>query len=213
MPTTRRSSGNASRRAGGRQATLSFNHRVTKPAAPKSTKDLVSSSKPTKHSPLAKPVSSARPESADGDDEEIVKKEEEDEEEGVDAKIKMEDAAAADPEPESEVVVKSEAELHAEEISGHQVNQYWRRLERERMAKRVHQEDLTQAEKVLRYWDVSSQYGPCVGISRMKRWKRAEKLGLNPPLEVLAVLLKEESEGTENAHMDDILNSTAIGAV
>lgn len=47
----------------------------------------------------------------------------------------------------------------------------------------------------------------------MKRWKRAEKLGLNPPLEVLAVLLKEEGEGTENAHMDDILNSTAIGAV
>lgn len=47
----------------------------------------------------------------------------------------------------------------------------------------------------------------------MKRWKRANKLGLNPPLEVLAVLLHEESEGMEMAHMDDILNSTAIGAV
>jgi DNA polymerase delta subunit 4 len=45
----------------------------------------------------------------------------------------------------------------------------------------------------------------------MKRWQRAERLGLNPPVEVLAVLLKEENKGTkgvEKAHMDDILNST-----
>lgn len=50
----------------------------------------------------------------------------------------------------------------------------------------------------------------------MKRWKRAEKLGLNPPLEVLAVLQKEEAKGTvnvEKAHIDEILNSTAVGAV
>jgi DNA polymerase delta subunit 4 len=45
----------------------------------------------------------------------------------------------------------------------------------------------------------------------MKRWERAERLGLNPPLEVLAVLLKEGSKGTkgiEKAHLDEILNST-----
>lgn len=48
----------------------------------------------------------------------------------------------------------------------------------------------------------------------MRRWQRANKLGLNPPLEVLAVLLKEEEQGTkgvERAHMDTILNSTAVG--
>jgi len=33
---------------------------------------------------------------------------------------------------------------------------------------------------------------PCIGIARMKRWVRANKLGLSPPIEVLAVLLKEE---------------------
>ncbi len=52
---------------------------------------------------------------------------------------------------------------------------------------------------------------PCVGISRMKRWQRADRLGLNPPVEVLAVLVKEEGKGTkgiERAHMDEILNST-----
>lgn len=49
----------------------------------------------------------------------------------------------------------------------------------------------------------------------MRRWHRAEKLGLNPPIEVLAVLLKEEAKGArriEVAHMDEILNSTAVGA-
>jgi DNA polymerase delta subunit 4 len=49
----------------------------------------------------------------------------------------------------------------------------------------------------------------------MKRWQRAYRLGLNPPLEVLAVLLKEEEKGNgdiEKAHIDRIMNSTAIGA-
>lgn len=49
----------------------------------------------------------------------------------------------------------------------------------------------------------------------MKRWYRAERLGLNPPIEVLAVLLKESETGNtdkEVAHMDKIMNSTAIGA-
>lgn len=48
----------------------------------------------------------------------------------------------------------------------------------------------------------------------MKRWKRADRLGLNPPTEVLAVLLKEEEKGnssSEVAHLDKIINSTAIG--
>jgi DNA polymerase delta subunit 4 len=31
-----------------------------------------------------------------------------------------------------------------------------------------------------------------MGIDRTRRWKRANSLGLDPPIEVLAVLLKEE---------------------
>lgn len=57
---------------------------------------------------------------------------------------------------------------------------------------------------------------PCVGIARIKRWQRAHRLGLNPPIEVLAVLLKEEAKGNkdiERAHMDELLNSTAVGSV
>lgn len=48
----------------------------------------------------------------------------------------------------------------------------------------------------------------------MKRWQRAERLGLNPPVEVLAVLLREEAKGgkgVERAHMDELMNSTCVG--
>ncbi|KAI1372280.1 hypothetical protein F4677DRAFT_432946 [Hypoxylon crocopeplum] len=200
MPTTRRSGGRRS--LPGKQATLSFNHRVTK-SVPKSGKDL--SSKPAKQSPLSKHISSAQEPTSEEDDTKVKREEEE-------VKVKLEDDVEQ-PEVKEE---KSEAELRADKVTNCQVDQYWRKLERERLTKRVHQEDLTLAERVLRYWDVSSQYGPCVGISRVKRWKRAEKLGLNPPLEVLAILRREEAmgvKGIEKAHMDEILNSTATGAV
>lgn len=95
------------------------------------------------------------------------------------------------------------------------INKYWKSIEMERMAPRVHQEGLSTHEKILRYFDVSSQYGPCIGITRTKRWQRAEKLGLNPPIEVLAVLLKEDNnknKGFEKAQMDKIMGSIAVGA-
>ncbi len=44
----------------------------------------------------------------------------------------------------------------------------------------------------------------------MKRWVRANKLGLAPPIEVLAVLLKEEAKGNdkiERAHVDELMSS------
>lgn len=44
----------------------------------------------------------------------------------------------------------------------------------------------------------------------MKRWKRAESLGLKPPVEVLAVLMKEEKSGNgkaERAFMDGLLSA------
>jgi DNA polymerase delta subunit 4 len=47
----------------------------------------------------------------------------------------------------------------------------------------------------------------------MKRWVRANKLGLNPPVEVLAVLLKEEGKGNtkiERAHVDELMSSKFI---
>ncbi|KAI1111436.1 DNA polymerase delta, subunit 4-domain-containing protein [Nemania sp. NC0429] len=192
MPRGKRSV--AGSRASGKQATLSFNHRVTK-SVPKSAKDLVSTSP---SSPLAKYVTHAEPD---------VKSEVESDVE--EEKEHLEELKQVVPERE-----KTEAELRADEITDRQISRYWNGIESERKTKRLHQEELSLAEKILRYWDVSSQYGPCVGITRLKRWQRADRLGLSPPLEVLAVLMQEEkkgAEGFEKAHMDDILNSAAVG--
>lgn len=54
---------------------------------------------------------------------------------------------------------------------------------------------------------------PAIGIARMKRWSRANKLGLSPPIEVLAVLLKEEEKGNmkiERAHVDELMSSKSV---
>lgn len=39
----------------------------------------------------------------------------------------------------------------------------------------------SKALTILRTWDLSYEYGPCVGMTRMERWQRASKLGLDPP--------------------------------
>jgi DNA polymerase delta subunit 4 len=47
----------------------------------------------------------------------------------------------------------------------------------------------------------------------MKRWKRAEKLKLNPPLEVLAVLLKEDAKNNpkvQRAYIDELMTSKYV---
>jgi DNA polymerase delta subunit 4 len=48
----------------------------------------------------------------------------------------------------------------------------------------------------------------------MKRWVRANRLGLNPPIEVLAILLKEERGGNaevERAHIDELMSNFVGG--
>lgn len=37
---------------------------------------------------------------------------------------------------------------------------------------------------MLRVFDNTYDFGPCVGMTRLERWERAETLGLNPPPEV-----------------------------
>ncbi|KAK0670005.1 DNA polymerase delta, subunit 4-domain-containing protein [Cercophora samala] len=139
-----------------------------------------------------------------------------------DKAVKLEDAItrtatpspAPEPEPKKEEVrALSPSEVKAARVSQAAINRYWKGIEESRLAKEVHRKHgmgLGTGEKVLRYWDVSSQFGPCVGITRLKRWQRAERLGLNPPLEVLAVIVKE-GRGEERAHLDQLLSSTAVG--
>lgn len=204
MPTTRRSTGAARGRTGPTkgQSTISFTNKVTK-AVPKDVKSLVTPSNttrievPQRTKPVEKKI-----------EEEVVvdKNEEEDDD----------DEEEEEEQPlVTEISEKTEAEIKAETLTDSHIDKYWRGIEKERKAPRVHQEGLSVNDKVLRYFDVSSQYGPCIGIDRTRRWERAERLGLNPPIEVLAVLLKEHkkpSGGVETAQMDNILNSIAIGS-
>ncbi|PQE05241.1 hypothetical protein CJF30_00010189 [Rutstroemia sp. NJR-2017a BBW] len=104
-------------------------------------------------------------------------------------------------------------EILASKISDAKIKQYWQGREQLRLAPRVHQKELSVAERVLREWDCMSQFGPSIGISRTRRWHRAQRLGLNPPLEVLAVLLKETSKPhsdpqTERSYVDTLLNTS-----
>ncbi|KAF8075151.1 DNA polymerase delta, subunit 4-domain-containing protein [Lyophyllum atratum] len=59
----------------------------------------------------------------------------------------------------------------------------------------IHGNGQTKIHEILRVFDMSFEYGPCVGISRLDRWERAEALGLNPPTEVRDILTTRQ--GTE----------------
>lgn len=49
--------------------------------------------------------------------------------------------------------------------------------------------DLPEEEQLLRRFDLQTKYGPCAGITRLERWERAQKFGLQPPEDVRRVLL------------------------
>ncbi|KAL8335371.1 hypothetical protein RB598_009527 [Gaeumannomyces tritici] len=186
----------------GRQSKLSFAHRVTKPSAARAVGKDLAAATPNPVAAVPEKTALAPAEVVDVTADDIPEQEDEDDEEQHYTVV-----TAAAPAP----VVKSAAELEAEQVSDAQVRRYWRSLESRRLAPRVHQGDLDVDEKVLRYFDVSSQYGPCIGISRIRRWNRAERLGLRPPIEVLAILLKEEKGAVSGAHMDEIMNPSAAG--
>ncbi|KAL3858332.1 hypothetical protein ACJMK2_012926 [Sinanodonta woodiana] len=41
---------------------------------------------------------------------------------------------------------------------------------------------------VLKQFDLTLDFGPCIGVTRLERWIRAEKHGLNPPKDVKELL-------------------------
>ncbi|EIW58128.1 uncharacterized protein TRAVEDRAFT_71842 [Trametes versicolor FP-101664 SS1] len=61
----------------------------------------------------------------------------------------------------------------------------------------VHAQGQTMVHHILRVFDLSYEYGPCIGVSRLDRWERAHALGLNPPSEVKDILLTKEGSTDE----------------
>lgn len=141
MPTTRRSTGAARAGPTKGQSTISFHHKVTKASTPQDVKKAVLSEPAV--AKVQVPAVNEKPE-----------------EEGL---VAEPEPASEDEQDEPELIEavpeKPEAEVRAEKIADAQINKYWKAIENERKAPRVHQKDLSQSEKVLRYFDVSSQYG------------------------------------------------------
>ncbi|KAI8871210.1 hypothetical protein GQ42DRAFT_162160 [Ramicandelaber brevisporus] len=52
----------------------------------------------------------------------------------------------------------------------------------------IHWEIVDETERVLRRFDTDPTYGPASGMSRIARWKRAESLGLDPPMAIKMIL-------------------------
>ena len=59
----------------------------------------------------------------------------------------------------------------------------------------VHVQLSEEDETVLRSFDHEQSFGPCLGPTRLQRWRRAEKWGLHPPHRVLTIL-----EGLHQTH-------------
>ncbi|KAI1624622.1 DNA polymerase delta, subunit 4 [Exophiala viscosa] len=124
-------------------------------------------------------------------------------------------ASSQKPKSKKKATEKDDRKLAAEKVTDAQIKKYWRAEEDSRLAPRIHQESLSIHEKILRHFDLSSQYGPCIGISRLLRWKRANMLGLEPPVEVLAVLLREEDKKTSQgcgklAYIDELAGGRVV---
>ncbi|ESZ90231.1 hypothetical protein SBOR_9385 [Sclerotinia borealis F-4128] len=199
MPTTRRSSGFGPAQKG-TQKTLSFSNssKITKASTPSSTLKPKSSltnltdlsSLPSKPSPpssteTASPIASPT--------------------------TTPKPTIAQQPRPKT---AEQEQQIQlALKITDAKIRKYWKGREELRLSPRVHQRHLEISEKVLREWDCMSQFGPAIGIPRTQRWHRASKLGLNPPIEILAVLLKEEAKknkAVERAYVDELMGAKGI---
>lgn len=57
---------------------------------------------------------------------------------------------------------------------------------------------------ILRVFDMTSAYGPCVGMTRLQRWERAKKWGLNPPEEIRNILTTVEGQ-RDVAYKENVL--------
>ena len=59
---------------------------------------------------------------------------------------------------------------------------------------------LTEAQiKTLRQFDLTQKFGPCVGPTRLQRWRRAERWKLDPPTDVLEIL-----QSLDDNHMEHL---------
>ncbi|PFX29653.1 DNA polymerase delta subunit 4-like [Stylophora pistillata] len=54
--------------------------------------------------------------------------------------------------------------------------------------------DLAKELLMLKEFDLDSEFGPCIGITRLQRWERAKEYGLFPPEEVKEIILRHPND-------------------
>ncbi|WVQ73798.1 hypothetical protein IAR50_003379 [Cryptococcus sp. DSM 104548] len=59
---------------------------------------------------------------------------------------------------------------------------------------------------ILRVFDMTTKYGPGVGISRLQRWERAKQWGLDPPDEIRAILTTQQGED-DASYRENVLSA------
>ncbi|KAJ8473159.1 hypothetical protein ONZ45_g16402 [Pleurotus djamor] len=69
----------------------------------------------------------------------------------------------------------------------------------------IYAEDESKISQILRVFDLTYTYGPCAGVSRIDRWKRAKAMGLNPPKEVYEILTTK-SASEDPAYSQSVFN-------
>ncbi|CCX07403.1 DNA polymerase delta, subunit 4-domain-containing protein [Pyronema domesticum] len=175
-----------------RQSTLSFNTKVTKPARSPSKKlnGKHEGVKATKSRTVTADIF------RDSQDSDVVKIEPPKTSPKKVEVTKKDARELKTPAKEDKLMAEKQEEdkIEAPKISQAKIKAYYTAILSSRLVAPVHQSDLSTTEKILRHFDLSSQYGPCIGISRVARWRRAEVLGLKPPMEVLAVALEKDAE-------------------
>ena len=166
MPTTRRSTRSST--GAGKQSTLSFKHKVTKAIqtgkegykSPSRAKEYIP--EPTPEPTTSKAAAATKTD--DDDDEQPLTPTTPTPTDTADDEKSHTTLAAhtkAAPQPTA-APDKTDAELKAAKITDKAIERYWSDIEASRSARAVHKkhgEGLTTGEKVLRYFDVSSQYG------------------------------------------------------
>lgn len=159
MPPTRRKT---STRA---QSTLAFgpnstSNKVTKPLPPSTTTK--KSPKPAKSDALLDEISTPSPAPESPSEEEKQSRAEDVLESPRTLAIRNQASSVQEKKAKKEEPKKAgvdAVEERALKISETQIRKYWKSKEEERIAPRVHQAGLSINEKILRHFDLSSQYG------------------------------------------------------
>jgi len=58
----------------------------------------------------------------------------------------------------------------------------------------IHADGQTSTDEILRVFDNTEEYGPFVGVTRLRRWQRANRMGLNPPAAVHEILMTKQGQ-------------------